>query len=314
MNEPVLVGLDIGGTKTAVLIASRDHRVLSRYVAATRTTSPEQFISGLVAVVEQALQRAGCSPDQIQAIGAGIPGWVDAGTGFVYTAVNLNLDAYPVGPELASAFGVPVALENDVRAAALGAYDWLSAERTVRQMAFISIGTGISAAVVIDGHLYSGATAKAIEIGHVPFETDGPLCACGMRGCLEALASGPGIARQLHERAPSLVHEDAGAKEVYELAARGQPDAAAVVTYTSQLLARAAYMLVSMLDVEIVVFGGGVSAAGHGFIEPIIGALAELRRQSTLASRMIREDMIVALPPGHSAATWGAIALAQQLH
>ncbi len=312
MREPIYIGLDIGGTKTAVLVANQDQTVLARALAPTQTSSSKQLVAGIVAAIEQALDKAGLSRAQIAAIGAGSPGRVVPETGFVHTAVNLNIESYALGPELSAAFAVPVVMENDVRAATLGAYAWLSQLRDVRYMAYISIGTGISAGVMLDKQLYRGATGMAVEIGHVPIESDGPLCACGMHGCLEAYASGPAIARRFREKAPALADQAPTAKEVYELASQGQTDAILVVERTGQMLARAAYMIVNMVDVEVVVFGGGVSSAGAAFLDPIHAAIRAMRRQSPLVRMMLSTDMVLALPPGHSAATWGAVQLARQ--
>ncbi len=314
MADRVFVGLDIGGTKTAVLVVDQKLNVLSRYKTPTQVANPNSLISGTVAAIETALDLAGKTPDQILSIGAGIPGHVALETGEVRMAVNLNITSYPVGPKLSEHFSVPVALENDVRAATLGAYQWLSEQRDVSYMAYISIGTGIAAGAVLGSRLYRGAKGMAGEIGHICFDPDGPICVCGMPGCLEALASGPAIARHFHEQASALTDQTPTAKEVYQLAASGQPEAISVIKKASEYLARAAYTLVNMYDVEAVVFGGGVSGAGSTFLDPILKAVAEMKYQSQLVRAMLDHVTITALPPGHTAATWGAIMLAQQIH
>lgn len=313
LAEHIFVGLDVGGTKTAVLIIDQDSNVLSRHTARTQVETPQHLISGTAAAIEAALDLAGETPDHIKAIGAGFPGHVVPETGEVHMAVNLNLSSYPVGPELSARFSVPVALENDVRAATLGAYEWLRSQRDLSYMAYMSIGTGISAGVVLNRALYRGATGVAVEIGHVPFEEGGPLCACGLHGCLEALAAGPAISRQYKEKYPALAAQSVTTKEIYQAAAAGQPEATALIQQVSQTLARAAYMLVIMYDVEAVVFGGGVSGAGPAFLNPILASIADMRRTSALARKMLTKEFLVALPPGHSAATWGAVKLAQQI-
>jgi len=311
--DHIFVGLDIGGTKTAVLVVDQDSKILSRHTAPTQITDPKIFVTGIAAAIDTALQLAGVTRDQIQAIGAGIPGHIVQEKGEVHMAVNLNLTTFPIGPKLSEIFKVPIALENDVRAAAFGAYEWMQTQRDASTMAYISIGTGISAGVVLNGRLYHGHTGMAVEIGHVQFEQDGPLCACGMHGCLEALASGPAIARQYQELFPGPAIQAVTAKEVYQAAAEGQPQAVDTIQLVSQILARAVNMMVNMYDVEVVVFGGGVSSAGAPFLNPIIEAVARIRQQSDLARMLIAEDAVLALPPGHSAATWGAIKLAQQI-
>ena len=313
MVEHLLVGLDIGGTKTAVLVADQDLNVLSRYKAPTQVDNPQHLITGIVNSINAALELAGQPAHKILAIGAGIPGHAVPETGVVNMAVNLNITSYPVGPKLSEAFSVPVAIENDVRAATLGAYQWLREQRDVAYMAFISIGTGIASGAILDRRLYRGANGMAGEIGHVCFDPAGATCVCGMPGCLEALASGPAIAREFHALLPDLAQQAPTAKEVYELAAAGQSEAVAVIQQASQYLARAVYTLVNMYDVEVVVFGGGVSTAGSTFLDPILEAVDEMRDHSPLANAMLNHVTVTALPPGHSAATWGAITLAQQI-
>lgn len=313
MANHVFVGLDIGGTKTAVLVVDLNLNVLSRHKAPTQVDDPQSLIRGVIAAIETALDRAGKRPDQILSIGAGIPGHVVLETGEVRMAVNLNISSYPVGAKLSEQFSVPVALENDVRTATLGAYQWLSAQRDVSYMAYISIGTGIAAGAVLDSRLYRGTKGMAGEIGHVCFDSNGPICVCGMRGCLEALASGPAIAREFHEQAPALAAQAPTAKEVYQAADAGRPEAIAVIKKASDYLARAVYTLVNMYDVEAVVFGGGVSSSGSAFLDPIQTAVAEMKEQSRLVRAMLNDVTVTALPPGHSAATWGAIMLAHQI-
>ena len=95
--------------------------------------------------------------------------------------------------ELAEAFGAPTTLENDVRAAAVGAYRLVRVREEVRHLAYLSVGTGIAAGVMLDGRLYRGANGMAGEIGHTIFEPGGYRCGCGMPGCLEAVAAGPAV-------------------------------------------------------------------------------------------------------------------------
>ncbi len=313
MADQVFVGLDIGGTKTAVLVVDQDHNILSHFKTPTAVDNPDNLIRGIVIAIEAALDLAGKTPAQILAIGAGVPGHAVPETGVVNMAVNLNITSYPIGQKISEHFSVPVALENDVRAATLGAYQWLRQQRDSSYMAYISIGTGIASGVVLNGNLYRGRKGMAGEIGHVCFDPDGPICVCGMSGCLEALASGPAIARDFHERAPELAAQMPTAKEVYQAAAAGQADAIAVIQQASQFLASAVYTLVNMYDVEVIIFGGGVSAAGSAFLDPILQAVAEMKDQSKLAHAMLNDVTVMALPPSHSAATWGAIMLAQKV-
>jgi glucokinase len=308
----MFVGLDIGGTKTAVLVVNRDLVIKSRYQSKTDTSSADKLVEGIVESIHCALKLAGSTPDQLIAIGAGFPGHVIPETGEVKNAINLNLVSFPFGKVLSSAFGVPVMMENDVRTAALGSFEGQPSQGKIDQLAYLSIGTGISAGLVLNGRLYRGYSGMAGEIGHVVFEPEGRLCRCGARGCLEAVASGPAIAQQWQE----AKHMDPGlmvtAKDVYAAADRGEPMAVSVIQQVSKFLARAVQLLIMLYDVEKLVIGGGVSRAGSSFLEPIFSALSHIRTESNLAQEMLLQEKVTLLPPGSDAPAWGAVKLALQ--
>ena len=136
---------------------------------------------------------AGLPMGTLRAVGVAVPGDVDARTGVVRLAVNLDALDLPLGALLAQVLGVPCFVEHDARAAA----DWLARPTRVStgDLAYLSIGTGIAAGVVLDGQPLAGDNGLAGEIGHCVADPDGPMCPCGLRGCLEAIASGPAVAR-----------------------------------------------------------------------------------------------------------------------
>ena len=305
----MLVGLDIGGTKTAVLVVDQELRERSRFETKTDVSSPSNLIRGIISSVNCALDKAEVFPSEILAIGAGLPGRVNPKTGMVNLAVNLNLDSFPFGRLLSTAFNVPVVLENDVRTASLGSFEWLRSQEKINQMAYLSIGTGISAGLVLNGNLYRGASGMAGEIGHVNFEPGGQLCRCGAHGCFETIASGPSIARQWQEARNS--HQgQVTTKDVYEAGSMGDPTASAVIRRVSQFMARAIQLLVMLYDVEKVVLGGGVTKSGSSFLDPILSALAQIRSHSDLAREMLPENKVALLPQDSNAPTWGAVKLA----
>ncbi|MCA9968747.1 MAG: ROK family protein [Anaerolineales bacterium] len=308
VKRPVTIGLDIGGTKTAVLVADGAQRVLAQARGATQADTPAALLAATRRLVCDALAAAGLTAAQVAAIGVGVPGQVNADSGEVLLAVNLNLTNYPLGSALAEACGAPCLVENDARLAAVGAYAWLAARQPVRHVAYLSVGTGISAGFVLDGALYRGAHGLAGEIGHVVVEPDGARCGCGARGCLETIVSGPAIARQ----GAAVLPPPCTAADVYAAARQGHPGAQAVVQRVSGYLARAIQWLLMTTDVEKIVIGGGVAGAGAAFLDPILHELARLRGHSPLFQTMLRDDKLVLLPPDYNAGTWGAVRLAQQ--
>lgn len=302
----VRVGLDIGGTKTAALVAG-DSGALVEVVRPTDAASPARLVAGIVATVRDALAQLAPS-HQLRAVGAGVPGQVDPASGTVRMAVNLNLrEPYPLRDALERALGVPVTLENDVRAAALGAFYWARERANIGSLAYLSIGTGIAAGLVLDGRLYRGAQGMAGEIGHVPIDPTGPRCICGQYGCLEVFAAGPAIAAYAAEVMPDRRPSTA---DVYTWAAAGHPDACHVVERAAGYLSRAVYLLLMTYDVEQVVLGGGVSRAGAAFEQPLRRAMADLRANSPLTAAMMTDEKVAIIPPDYNAGVRGAVLLA----
>ena len=323
----LVVGVDIGGTKTAILVteAGRDARgdaasppttdVLVRHVAPTAVGAPERAADAIAGLVTAALAEAGATADDVAALGVGVPGRVDRETGHVTLAVNLDWHDLPLGPRLERRLGIPTIVENDVRAAALG----LHRRRLfgpVESLALLAVGTGISAGVVLGGNLHRGASGLAGEIGHVIIDREGPRCACGNRGCFEALAAGPAIvartragwAARRDGHGPDGTPRDlAGAEAVFAAAAGGDEVARDVIESTGVAVAWGIHLLALAYDVERIVLGGGVSHAGEPFLAPIRRELQRYREASPLAAEILREDLVELLPPGADAGAWGAV-------
>ena len=184
-------------------------------------------------------------------------------------AVNLGWHDFALADGLEATLGLPVVIENDVRAAAIGLYDRASSTRA-NDLAYLAVGTGIAAGVVLDGKLHRGARGLAGEIGHAIVEHRRPPLPCGQLGCLEAFASGPSIARRRRQTA----------REVYQAAAAGDrpPE---LVDDVGRRLAWAVHTLVMTYDVQRVVVGGGVSHAGSPFEAPLRRELERLRGHRT---------------------------------
>lgn len=305
------LGLDIGGTKTAALVVDESGATLGRAVSPTDVASPAHLVAGTIAISDRALHDARRSRAELVAAGVGVPGQVDPATGTVSLAVNLNLhEPYPLGQALQSALGVPVVLENDVRAAAWGAYHWARQQSSLDSLAYLSIGTGIAAGLVLDGRIWRGSHGMAGEIGHIPMDAAGPRCVCGSYGCLEALAAGPAVAAQATSANINVDGRAPSTHEVYSLAAAGKPAAVEIVDRAAGYLARAVYMLFMTYDVDQVVIGGGVTRAGDAFNQPLRQALDALRASSPLASSMMPDGKIVIVPTDLNAGVMGAVHLA----
>jgi glucokinase len=314
----LVVGVDVGGSKIAALVADAGLGVRGRYSRPASVGRPEAAADTIAAAVDAALADAGATRRDVLAVGVGVPGRVDPAAGTVALAVNLGWDELPLGRQLEERLGLPVVLENDVRTAAAGIHRrrLLGA---VDDLAFLGIGTGISAGVVLGGRLQRGARGMAGEIGHIVLEPDGPACACGLRGCFEALAAGPAVARRAAERLaegrPSVLAAvgEPDAEQVYRAAAEGDALAASIAGEVGRYVARAIHELVMAYDVEVVVLGGGVAGAGDAFLDPILRALDRLRDASPLARDVLRPGVVHLLPADADAGTWGGVVLAANL-
>lgn len=292
----MFIGIDVGGTKTAVLIASEHGEILAQV---TQPTEKGDLVSGVIEAIETAVSQTDQPVTDLRAIGIGVPGLVDPENGDVCLAVNLGIsEPLALGRALEATFGVPVVLENDVRLGAMGAYQQLN----IKNLAYLSLGTGVAAGVVLDGRVYRGVNGLAGEIGFVQVNENGD-------DVLETLISGPAIMQQAAEQGLDVAH----AGEVYELALSGNGPATAVIERVSRLVALAIQWVVLAYDVEAVVLGGGVTASRRAFLDPILDQLAHLRSRSTLNAVMLTANKVKLLPPGFNAGLWGGVHVARQV-
>ncbi|HZI97116.1 MAG TPA: ROK family protein [Actinomycetales bacterium] len=285
MSDGVWAGLDIGGSKVHGVALDDEGTVLGQ----VRLRSA-QGADGVVATASLALARLRALPAvadrPLLGVGAGVPGVVDAG--HVSHAVNLGLgaDRLALRDGIAATAGCPVVVENDVNAAALGAWHALGTD--VSDLAYLSIGTGLAAGVVLGGRLRRGTRGAAGEIGHVPMDPAGPACPCGQRGCLEVLASGTAISRRW-----PVPDGGNAAFSLFDAADGGDPEASRIRDEVADHLAAAVRLLVLTLDVELVVLGGGVADVGTRLRKAVSAALvrqqqgAPFLRALDLAARVV---------------------------
>ncbi len=312
LADSLIAGVDVGGTKTSVVITDARDRVLYAHVAPTDRSSIVGQIAGLVDDGKRQLER------NVAAVGVAIPGHVDPEGGSVSLAVNLGITHLPLGPMLQAELGVPVFVEHDARAAAL----WLSDQsaggsaRAPASVAFLAIGTGISAGVVLDGAILRGDNRLAGEVGHVVADPGGVVCACGLRGCLETIAAGPAIGRQADEAIAagrtSVLAPQSSAADVFRASAAGDEVAAEIVGRVADHLTRAIRSLALTLGVRRVVIGGGVAAAGPALLEPIRSRIVRERAASPLVTAALGDTSVELLPPTEAPGARGAAAIARR--
>jgi predicted NBD/HSP70 family sugar kinase len=298
----LLVGLDIGGTKVHAVAVDANGAIVHELRLPTGLGADAVLGTAITAVCELA-RLAAVTPEEFRSIGVGIPGSVDAEAGRVAHAVNLALEGLDLGPLLAERFGVPVRVENDVNAAALGAWSLLdTAGEAVgaRSMAYLNLGTGLAAGVVIDGALWRGSRGTAGEVGHIPVEADGALCSCGQRGCLETLASGSAVARQWPSEHPYPV------VQLFEAADAGVPLAVEVRDRLVENTAVAVRILILSLDVDRVVIGGGISSLGAPLISRVHAVLDSWAQSSPFIASLELASRVSLVAAGSPVAALGA--------
>jgi len=290
------IGIDIGGTKTdAVALAAdgtvaAEHRLATGFGAAAVLESAESAVRALATAL-------GTSPEHFATIGVGIPGAVDRVSGRVAHAVNLGLEDLDLGAELKARLGRPVRVENDVNAAALGAWQALGGGSS-DSMAYLNLGTGLAAGLVLGGRLWRGARGVAGEIGHIPVDPAGPLCPCGQRGCLELAASGSGLAR-------AWAGGDS-VRALHDAATSGDADALGVWNGFVEHVAAAVRLLVLTVDPDRVVIGGGLSSLGDELLGAVRSGLREWAASSAFLAMLDLPQRVEVLPRDFPAAAVGA--------
>lgn len=312
-----LVGVDVGGTTVATVLLDETFHAHGELTFPTDLASPDATMLGIVAAIEQTLA-LGDRTRKLAAIGLGIPGQQDPAQGIVRIAVNLHWYDYPLVARLTEHFGVPCIIENDVRVATLGVYRFDNPAGD-KDLAYMSIGTGLATGVILEGKLLRGRHGLAGEFGHIIIDPNGPLCNCGARGCLETLVSATAVVRRARE---ALAHGVTGALAtlnplsahgVYDAAAAGDEAAQQIVDDVGTELARSLRSVVLAYDVDSVVLGGGVTRAGDRYLAPIIAEWLRQQETSALARAALRPEILRIADPTRNLGAWGAAALAAEL-
>ncbi|MDR5675949.1 MAG: ROK family protein [Armatimonadota bacterium] len=269
------VAVDLGGTWIRAGRVSPAGAVMEAVRVPTPQTGPEAVADAIGELV----RRLGPLPPG--RVGVAVPGPLSVREGVVFEPPNLKgWRDVPLRGMLEERLGRPVVLENDANAAAVGEW-WCGAGRGSRHLVYVTVSTGVGGGLVLDGRLYRGATDTAGEIGHVLVDPEGPVCSCGRRGHLEGIASGPAIARWVHERIregrPSVLATGRpfSAREVAEAAEAGDALAREAFERAGRYLGWTVAGLLNLLNPEVVVIGGGVARAGRWLFDPLREAARE---------------------------------------
>lgn len=282
--EQTILGLDIGGTKTSVLLGRCDIRASKPPVILAKETFPTYAPGdGFAECFERICSKAEATHRQademgtpVDGISVSIGGPLDIERGIILSPPNLpGWDRIPLKQLLAERFGVPVYVEHDGNTGALA--EWLfGAGRGYRSLVFLTMGTGFGAGLILDGRLYRGITSTAGEIGHIRLAEDGPY-GFGKHGSAEGFCSGTGMARLAQIMFPDRWSPTLSARDLTELAQENDPAAVAVVQQVGKYLGRALALLVDLLNPEMIIIGSMAMRLGELVLQP---AREELAREA----------------------------------
>ena len=307
-----IIGVDVGGTLLRAARFDPDLNMLERAEQPSRADlGREAVLERLFETIRQVLPE---TPEELDGIGLAIPGPLDVEQGLILASVNLPLGGVPIARLVRETIGGPVFIGNDADLAGLAEHQ-LGAGRGTRHMVYITVSTGIGGGLIIDGKPFVGGGLGG-ELGHMVILPDGPPCSCEGRGHLEALASGWAIAKTARERLESgersLIREKVrgdlsqiSARTVGEAAGEGDPLALEIITQAGRYVGMGIASLMSLLNPEMFVIGGGVTKTGDLLFEP----MREAAREYAMHPRYYEDAPIVRAHLGPDVGLYGAAAL-----
>ncbi|MGA8866344.1 MAG: ROK family protein [Candidatus Sulfotelmatobacter sp.] len=316
-SDGPVIGVDVGGTKVAAGLVDPGGAILFQ----TRNPmvangGPENGLAAVAAAIDAVFAgSAGTPGETIHGIGICAPGPLDPATGVVLNPPNLPCwRDFPLADEVAQRYRAPVRVDNDANAAGLAEAMW-GAGQGYNNIFYFTIGTGIGTAIVLNRHIFHGRTGAAGEGGHLSIDYKGPMCACGKRGCIEAFASGPSIARRARAkieagRASGLLGLAGGkadlitGKMIGQMYAAGDALAGEILLETVELLSFWLGNIIDLLEPDVMIMGGGVAS----MLTPFLGEISDRLTRCCLNSRS-GEIPLVAAHYGEDAGVVGGAAL-----
>jgi glucokinase len=272
-SDPMVIGVDVGGTKVAAARVDGSECV-SHVERPTELDSSEALIDQIEAVVREVIDKEG----DPAAVGVGLPSQIDFASGTVVASVNIPLEGVPLGQELGRRLGVPVHVDNDANCAAL-AEAYFVEGGPAQHLVMYTLGTGVGGGAVIDGKIFRGSTGLGAELGHQVIDWDGPNCpgACPNKGCLEALCSGLALERDSKEFAEDhpdsrlgKLLKDSGkvrGRDVVAAARDGDEDALELLERLGTYLGVGLSGAINTFEPEYIVIGGGLSQGADMFLD-----------------------------------------------
>ena len=278
-----ILGFDVGGTKISAVVGNEHGEILANVRLPTvKHLGKKRLTEELVSMGVEVLKKAGVrKPDYI---GLAFAGFVSSSTGKILASPNIiGLKNFNIADAIEKYFDAPVTLENDATAATI-AERLFGSGRDTDDFVYMTLSTGIGGGAFVNGKLLRGAHGLAGEVGHMVIMSNGPVCGCGRRGCLEAIAGGRGIARRVSENISAVRDSELfsrmrpneiNAKSVFESKKHGDMFAQLIVEETLYYLSVGIVNIINILDPELIIIGGGISKAGNELFQPLRAAIKE---------------------------------------
>ena len=306
-----VIGVDLGGTKISTAISTIEGNILANVVLPTKAEEGEVAVLGrIIQSIDEVIVGSSTSIDEVEAIGIGSPGPLDAKKGIIITTPNLPFKDYNLVQPLKEKYNIPVYLDNDANAAAIGEY-MFGAGKGKESIIYFTVSTEVGGGAVLDGKVYRGHTSNALEIGHTTVDPNGPRCNCGNLGCLEAMSSGTAIAKKGKEAVSTNVetslkkYDTITSYEVFKEAEAGDEVAKDIIDNALTYLGIGVANAIATFDPEMIIIGGGVSKAG----DIVFDTVKKVVNKRCFKS-MAESCEIVPAGLGSDAGVVGAVALA----
>ena len=290
----LIAAVDIGATSIDVALTTLGNELVARRdEPADVREGPLPVLDRVKTLFSELIDEQAASSRDVLAIGVGVPGPVEQASGLLTVPpIMPGWDRFPIRDAFAGEYAAPVFVDNDVNVMVLGEH-WGGVAKGVADVVFVKIGTGIGSGIIVGGRLHRGAQGCAGDFGHICVDPDGPLCACGNTGCLEAMAAAPAIVLQAERCAregeslslKALLQEkgELTMKDVGEAARRGDYCAQTIIRRSGRLIGQTLASAVNVLNPSMIVIGGGVSRVGHALLAEVRSAVYQ--RSLPLATR-----------------------------
>lgn len=309
MEKKYVIGVDLGGTKIYTALVDLEGKIIKEVTVKTEAhKGDEAVLEKLLKTIDDVLQ--GTDINEVKAIGVGSPGPLDLEKGLIVYTPNLPFKNFNIVKPIKEKYKIDTYLDNDANVATLSEY-MFGAGKGSKNMVYVTVSTGIGGGAILNGSLFRGSTANALEIGHMTVMKGGPRCGCGNTGCAEAMASGTAIMKRAREAVESKVettlknYEEVTAKEVFLEAEKGDKVSQDILNDSLSYLGITISNIANSFDPDKIIIGGGVSEAGRIVFDKIEYEM-ERRCLKTIYNNCKIEKAVL----GSQAGVLGAAALA----